>query len=316
MNESLKPTLIIAGKVIALTLVLMVASGIGSKMLPVTAPSEEASGAAAAGAAAAPAPSFLGLVLAVMFAQVVALSLPIVRSRWHGWRLTATIFLVHFGTVTFLNQIESLVYLDDKLPDGFVSGLLSMGLFTAAVFAPIAVVTLGRWRPAPSPAGETARPGTGLGRWAWRVPAAGVVYVALYYLFGYYVAWQSPELRAYYGGTDPGSFLAQMSGIVRTTPWMLPLQFVRGLGWVALGLLVIRAMKGAWWQGGLATALLFAVPCLYLLLPNPMMPEVVTRLHLVETLPYQFLFGGFLAWFFRARPSPVAHAASGPGTLW
>jgi len=40
------------------------------------------------------------------------------------------------------------------------------------------------------------------------------------------------------------------------------------------------------------------------------MPEAVRLTHLVETLPYQFLFGWFAAWLF-ARPAqqglPVPH---------
>ena len=253
----------------------------------------------------------MALVLTVMFVQVVALTLPIVRSRWSGWRLMALIFVVHFGTVTFLNQIESLVYLGDKMDKGLIYGLFVMGLFVAAVFAPIAVVTLGRWKESALPDGEKSGLPE-LGRWAWRFFAAGGILVALYYLFGYYVAWKNPELRAYYQGTDPGNFLAQMASVVQGTPWMVPLQFVRGLMWVGLGLLVMRSMKGPWWHASLAVALLFGVPALYLLLPNPIMPEMVRMTHLVETLPYQFLFGLFLGWFFRERSHHVAHAAPVP----
>ena len=145
------------------------------------------------------------------------------------------------------------------------------------------------------------RPALRLGRWGWRVAAAGLVYLCLYYLFGYYIPWQNPEIRAYYGGTDPGSLLAQMKTVAQGTPWMIPFQFVRGVLWVLLGLLVVRSMRGPWWHAGLATAILFSVPALYLLFPNPVMPDFVRMTHLVETLPYQFLFGWFLAWFIGAR---------------
>ncbi len=313
MTRKLKQGVILVAKVIALTVVLMILSAIGSKFLPATAAGGEAAEPAASQPAPPPSGGFMALILTVLLVQVVALAVPIVRSRWSGWGLAATVFVVYFGTVTLLNQIESLVYLEGKMPEGFVAGLVAMGLFTSALFAPIAVLILGRWKPAPSPDRQEAlRPGTGLGRWAWRVPAAAAIYLALYYIFGYYVAWQSPELRAYYGGTDPGSFFLQMGGIVRTLPWMLAVQFARGLGWVVLGLLVIRSMRGPWWQGGLATALIFAVPSFYLLLPNPIMPEAVTRLHFIETLPYQLLFGFFLGWFFRARTPAVGHAAAVP----
>lgn len=283
MKTALTNNLVLATKLIALTVVMMLVSGVASNLLPDAAISGDAE-----------AEMGLALVLAVLFVQVVALAIPILRSRWNGWRLAATICLVYFGTATFINQVESLVYLDDKTPEGFLSGLFMMGFVTAAVFSPIAVLTLGRWK---AVSGSAKAPALRLGRWGWRIAAAGLLYLCLYYLFGYYIPWQDPEIRAYYGGTDPGSFLAQIRSVAEGTPWMIPFQYLRGVLWVLLGLLVMRSMRGPWWHAGLAIALLFAVPSLYLLLPNPIMPEFVRMTHLVETLPYQFLFGGFLAWF-------------------
>ena len=103
-----------------------------------------------------------------------------------------------------------------------------------------------------------------------------------------------------------------MKGIAQGTPWMIPFQYLRGLMWVGLAILVIRIMKGAWWEAGLATALLFAVPSLYLLLPNELMPEPIRMGHLIETLPYQFMFGWFAAWLFcRLGESRLEETASG-----
>ena len=79
---------------------------------------------------------------------------------------------------------------------------------------------------------------------------------------------------------------------------MLPFQYLRSLLWVALAVLAIRMMIGSWWQVALAVSLLFTVPAFYLLLPNPMMPDTVRITHLVETAPYQFLFGWFVVWLF------------------
>jgi hypothetical protein len=285
-----------------LTLALLVLSAVGSMALPAMG------GGAGAGAVEAPnVQPPLGLVLAVMFGQVAVLAVPILGSRWHGWRLAATIFVVYYGTVTVLSQIESLIYLDGRMPNGLVPGLFAMGAFVALLFSPLAVLALGGWK---KPAAAEADGGIPLrlGPWGWRVWVSGLLFLCLYYLFGYYVAWQDPALRAYYGGTDPGSFLAQMKSVVTATPWMPLLQFLRGLVWVALGLLVIRSMRGPWWFVGLATGALFAMPSLYLLFPNPAMPDFPRMTHLVETLPYQFLFGYFLAWFLTDRAPGHARA--------
>lgn len=288
-------------KIVLLTVVLMMVNGIGSRFLP-AAEAEDAgqiSEAVVEGAPAPPSGSFMAIVLVVMLLQTVALAYPIMRSKWSGLKLAFAVFLLYFGTVTFMSQIESLVYLGDRMPNGMLLGLFAMGLFTAAVFSPIAVLVLGKWKAETADSGTPDyRAPTSAGEWAWKTAVGGLVFLSLYYLFGYFVAWKNPILRDFYGGTDPGSFFAQMSSVVESTPWMLPFQYLRGLLWVALAVLVIRMMKGSWWQVALAVSLLFTVPAIYLLFPNPMMPDAVRMAHLVETAPYQFLFGWFVVWLF------------------
>jgi len=281
----------VAAKIAALTVVLVMAQGLGSRFLPAPV--------AAAQTSTEPSSSFLGIVLAVSLLQTIALAYPVIRSRWHGWQLIGTVFVLYFGTVTFMSQTESMVYLGAHMAPGMLWGIVLMGLFNALVFSPIVVVVLSKVRSGHDLFDEPApRTRMSPATWAWTLVVGAGVFTALYYLFGYYVAWKNPALRTYYGGTDPGSFLAQMRGIVRDTPWMLPLQFVRGLLWVLLALPVIRMMKGRWWEAGLALSLLFAVPAAYLLFPNPVMPELVRMMHLLETAPYQFMFGWFVAWLF------------------
>jgi hypothetical protein len=282
-------------KVLALAVLLMMVNGFASRFLP-EMPAADAS-AEASGGPSVPSGSFMAIVFGVMLVQTHALAHPIVRAKWYGWKLTFTTFILFFGTVTFMGQLESLVYLGGKMPEGMLPGLFAMGFLTAAVFSPIAVVTLKRWE---LHANDPPPPHDGAGISAGKIAFCGLVFVALYYLFGYYVAWKNPAVREYYNGTDPGSFIAQMKSVVQGSPWMLPFQYVRALLWVGLALLVIRMMKGPWWEAGIATAVLFTVPSLYLLLPNPMMPEPVRMAHLVETVPYQFLYGWFAAWLFRS----------------
>ena len=288
-------------KIVLLAVVLMIVNGIGSRFLP-AAEAEGTGQISEAVVESAPAPpsgSFMALVLFVMLLQTVALAYPVMRSKWSGWKLALAVFLLYFGPVTFMSQIESLVYLGDKMPNGMLPGLFAMGLFTAAVFSPVVVLVLGKWKAGTAASATSGhREPTSAGEWVWKTAVGGLVFLSLYYLFGYFVAWKNPLLRDFYGGTDPGSFFAQMSSIVESTPWMLPFQYLRSLLWVALAVLVIRMMIGSWWQVALAVSLLFTVPAIYLLFPNPMMPDAVRMAHLVETAPYQFLFGWFVVWLF------------------
>ena len=293
-------------KILALAVVLMMINGFAVRFLPSTAEPGTASEVSAP--ASPPSGSFMAIVITAMFLQTIALAYPIVRSKWHGWKLVLSLFILYFGTVTFMSQIESLVY-RVKMPEGMLAGLFAMGALAAAVFAPIAVLVLGKWKAPATDTEPSHRHEPSLaGEWAWKIAVGGFVFLSLYYLFGYFVAWQIPAVRDYYGGTDPGSFLAQMNSVAQGTPWMIPFQYLRGLMWVGLAVLVIRMMKGAWWEAGLAAALLFAVPSLYLLFPNPLMPEPVRMGHLIETLPYQFLFGWFAAWLFCRREANTLSA--------
>jgi len=294
-------------KILFLTIALMIISGIGSGFIPATPEVAPDAGETA------PSAAFLGTVITLMFLQTVALAYPVLRARWSGWKLTVAVFVLYFGAGTALSQFETFIYLGHRLSSEMQLGIWAMGLFCAIVFSPLLVLVLGKWRktkPGHSPyETATVRPYS----LAWKLAAGALVFVGLYYLFGYYVAWQNPELRAYYGGTDPGSFIAQMAGIVETTPWMLPLQFIRGLLWMLLAYLAVRMMKGPWWEAGLALSLVFTVPALYLVLPNPLMPETVRLSHLVETAPYQFLFGWFSAWLLANRGRQTAGTAGTAG---
>jgi hypothetical protein len=113
-------------------------------------------------------------------------------------------------------------------------------------------------------------------------------------------------VRTYYGGSDPGSFLAQIRSVLRDTPLLLPLQAVRALMWTAIAAPVIRMMKGPWWETGLAVALLFAVVMnSQLLLPNPLMPQEVRMVHLLETATSNFLFGWLVVFVLRGWRQPA-----------
>ncbi len=81
--------------------------------------------------------------------------------------------------------------------------------------------------------------------------------------------------------------------------WLIPLvQLGRGFIWTGLAVLVIKLMKGKWWESGLAVSLLFAVlTSSGLLLPyNPIMPKAVAAVHFRELFSSNFIFGALTVW--------------------
>lgn len=283
---TVKTIAIIAGKILALTILLLIFFMIGATIsgLVDSAESTEDSG------------NGLGILLLNTFFQTVILSSIILRSRWTGWKLTGALFLAFFGSMAVIPQLESLVYLQTQMPADLIPKLVVMGAITAGLFSPVAVFILGKMRSTRVLTSQKEGVAIPVSKWILKLLVAVGVYLILYYSFGYFIAWKNPAVRAYYGGTDPGNIFAQMASIWTNTPWMFPFQAFRALLWVILVLPMIRMLRGRSWQIGLLTALFFAVWSLSLLVPNPYMPPEVARTHLMETITSNFIFGWFLGW--------------------
>jgi len=234
----------------------------------------------------------------------VALSYPIIRSRWHGWKLVAAVFFIFYGIMTFMSQIETAYFLRmaPLLPPGMLPKLFLAGAIIAGLWSPLAVLILGKFRRQTFEYTPNPRLVMPFGEWAWKLTLIITLYLILYFGFGYFVAWQNPDLRSYYGGTDPGSLLAQMKTVAQNTPGLILLQFIRALLWTALAVPVVRMLKGPWWEAGIAVSLLFTVLMGFqLLIPNPYMPATVRISHFVEVSASNFLFGWLMVWVLGKR---------------
>jgi len=234
-------------------------------------------------------------LIAVSLINAAVWTYVILRSHWTGWKLILTVFFVFYGVNTLMPQIES-AYFITRLPQGLLPRLFLAGLIIAAVFAPLAVLILGKARSKAS--SRLEMPASG---WIVKSCAIVVVYLFLYFTFGYFIAWKNPAVRAYYGGGDPESFVAHIASLLRDEPLLFLLQVVRALLWLAIAVPVIKIMKGEWWESGLAVALLFAVMTSQLLLPNPLMPDEVRMVHLMETATSNFLFGWLVVLILRQK---------------
>lgn len=286
----MKTVLFVALRVIALTVILAICVAVAGGVVGLQDNSQSPEQAGAA----------LLSLLAVCFLQVVVMTHLVLRSRWSGWRLVATVFVVFYGVMTFMPQIESAVFLN-RLPPGTLPRLLLMGALVAAPFSALAVLILGKRKAVAVDTGPNSRLVMPPSEWAWKLAVIALVYLILYFTFGYFIAWKNPAVPVYYGGTDPGSFFAQMGTVIRDTPWLIPFQILRSMFWVALALPVIRMLRGRWPETAVALGSLFAVMTAPLLLPNPYMPEPVRMAHLVETGSSNLIFGAFIGWLLAQR---------------
>ncbi|MBN2355280.1 hypothetical protein JXO59_04165 [candidate division KSB1 bacterium] len=292
--------LFLAGKIILLTIIIFFLFSMGTVLVGFS-PDSASTSISATEATGEQVMAALALLL-VCFIDVVLLSAFILRSRYTGIRLIGIVALVYYGIKTFMTQIETWYFMTNVTSD-MLCKLFLMTVPTAILFPPIAVAILGRWRadrqsPAPRhPLWPTAPP-----EWIWKIAfLIFIVYPLLYFGFGYFIAWKQAEVRAFYGGTDPGNFIGHLTSVFAEHHWLYFFQVVRGLLWVGLAMLVIRSMRGSVWEMGWMVALLFAILMNNVhLLPNALMPAPVRLIHFIETASSNFLWAwcivGLLLW--------------------
>jgi hypothetical protein len=176
----------------------------------------------------------LGPFLFSTFCVGIIVSYFIFRSYWHGWKLAGALFVAMYGISTVASQVESLFFLSSKFPHGMIGALFLQGVISNALFCPLAVRLLGKWRvisPDPVPTAQSHTSASALIREGLLLVLA---FVFLYMFFGYYIAWKNPVLRQYYGGGPAySSFLNALRGNITSNPWVFPLQVFRALLYIA-----------------------------------------------------------------------------------
>ena len=235
--------------------------------------------------------------------NALALSYPIFRSRWRGLKLIGAVGLIQFGVETFMTQIETL-YFNHALQMATSEWLsiVAAGALRALVFAPLAALIFDKIRkPTQSDGHGTAPIPSRLGI---RVVALALFYVVVYFMFGYFVAWQSAETRMFYSGTTAiKPFVAHFEDFFRADPAIIPFQVLRGALWTALAYVIARVIGGKRWEASLAVALIFAalLSSGVGLFPNPYMPAAVRQSHFIEIVSSMLLFGGVAGWVLRGK---------------
>jgi len=251
--------------------------------------------------------NFPGTFLIFVLAAGSTVSYLILRSRWHGWTLAGAIFVGMYGISTVASQVETLVFLSDKMPSGMIRALFVQGAIASALFAPLAVLTLGKWRADPFLA--TKPPAV---RWKFGsiLPRAAILvaaFVFLYMFFGYYVAWRNPELRRYYGGEEQATFWAGWQHNWTHSRWIYGVAVLRALLHIACLYPLVRMLYTSRRESALAAALFLSCWTTVLLLPNPLMPASVARSHFWETLGFNLVFGALAGWLLCVTaPAPQA----------
>jgi hypothetical protein len=263
--------------------------------------------------AATPPSGFLPMGAAMVFNAAVNALLLIWaarRSSQRGFALVAQLAVLSFGAQVFMTQVETAYFIAafPLLHGNFQLYVLVLrGLVTSVLFSFLVALLTGGFGKAPRP--QTCFKIT-VGAAVRAVAWLPVVYIGLYLLFGYYVAWQSPEVRFFYGGpAELNSFSAQWAQTFMDRPEIPVFQYFRGVLWILCLVPLIGAFSGNRWEVVALSALALGfLPTAQLAFANPLMPAAVSLAHFWEVSISTGLFGGLVAWVLTRPETNVAAA--------
>ncbi len=221
----------------------------------------------------------------------------IFHTRIRGLKLTSALFLIIFGIQYFMSQIETLWFNDSlKMPINTILMLVTGGAIMSIMFSLTATWLTGNFKKSDQPEVKIPKPEirTLFKPIAW---LAIIVWPLVYFIAGYFIAWQFAAIREYYSGSsEMESLFVMMKENVVSGLYFF--QILRGVLWVSIAILVFMSTTGSWIHKGLIMGLLLScLGCSQLLLPNPIMPEMVRLGHLLETSTSNFIWGFILSWF-------------------
>ena len=215
------------------------------------------------------------------------------RLNLQGVKLFLSTALIFWGLQTFMTQSETW-YFREAMPAVTNKELLNLffrPLITAVTFIPLAMWILGKWKQnAESSAPQTQLNSSNL---QWKeVIWLSAAYVIIYFVFGYFVAWQFEAVRLFYSGTtENAGFIGQIQQTLQTKSFIFLFQFFRGFLWIMIGFPVVMYLKGSKREKIIASILLYALPAMQLIVDNPFMPQQVRIAHLLEVATSNGLFG-------------------------
>jgi hypothetical protein len=231
------------------------------------------------------------------------------RSSFSGLAMWMQLFVLSFGVQTFMPQIETAYFISGVSSSGashtafpllqgnFQVYLLFLhGFVTSLLFTLLLVLLVGGFSRRPRPQTNftvSADHAVKVGAWL------ALVYVVLYMVFGYYVAWQSQDVRLFYSGSSElASVWNQWAGTLMVKPELPVFQYFRGVLWILCLIPLFKGFSGGRIELVALSALALAYLTTVLLsFPNPLMPVGVSVAHFWEVSISMLIFGALCAWF-------------------
>lgn len=245
----------------------------------------------------------LMLILLLLTELLIILYL-IKRLNIWGMKLFLSVLIIFWGLQTFMTQIETWYFREamHAITDEELRNLFLRPLITSLTFIPLAILVLGKWKQDT----DSSEPHTSAGLNWKEILGLSIAYVIIYFMFGYFVAWQFEEVRIFYSGSaENAGFIGQIKQTLQTKNFIFLFQLLRGFLWIIIGLPIVLYLKGGKSERIVACVILYSLPAIQLVVDNPFMPEQVRIAHLLEVVASNGLFGLLIGYFSTRAPKLI-----------
>ncbi len=290
---SFKKLLIICLQVLGAALAFVISLVVANMLSPLSPAISEA-GKSATGFLSSPAAFlFNALTNAVILVWAAR------RSSFKGLAMIGQLLVLSFGVQVFMTQIETGYFLSafPLLHDNFqLYNLIWRGFLTSLLFSILVTLICGGFSRKSRPqANFTVTTNNAVKQGAW----LALVYLVLYMLAGYFIAWQVRELRLFYGGpAEVNGFFEQWASTAMGKPEFPVFQYFRGILWILCLVPLFIGFSGRRLELIILSALALALlPTAQLAFANPLMPAAVSLGHFWEVSISTGIFGALCAWF-------------------
>lgn len=270
-------------KTIALWITIVIAAGVAARLCGHLPPTPRQDGPL----------TIMQAVFVTNGGIAVVLSLLAQRARVRWAELALLLFVAFFFLAVGMMMIETLYFNDSvRMPTDQLVSWGEQGVIVAAVTGIVGALLFhpAAEEPASVPAGIF-----------WRLVWLSLIYVVLYYTAGFFIAWQSAAVRAFYSNMS-----------IPLGPTVL-LQLGRGFLWALISLFIVTRIKGSLTSRALIMGALFSVvTAIQLLYPNAMMPAAVRLAHLAEVGTSEFVYGFVAAYVLMAGAARHPLSESSP----
>ena len=217
------------------------------------------------------------------------------HAGFRGRKLFFSLFGVMFFILSFMTQIETLLFIEAFPMLIRLDAVLIMltGLFPLSAAIALLIKFFSKADTIISDKVEIKLKNVLL-----KLGCIGIIYLCIYMLFGYFIAWQFEELRVFYSGSPVK--LGFFQQVFSNSPGMISFQVLRGILF-GLFIIPIRLMitksKIAFIIG---VCLVYSCTAIMLIIPNVLFPDIVRHAHFLEMISSMLLFGiivgNFLWW--------------------